>query len=582
MGNDNRAEVVLDGDVSPLRQKLREAAEGLKRFGKDGETAVASLTGPLGALQSKFVAIGAILAGGAVFRGAIEAAVQLTEESTKLGRALGISASEASVLREALTAGNTSQDEFVGAAKGLSKQLRENEDGLQAMGLKTRDAAGQLRPLNELTLDAIGVLNGYRAGTDRAIAGQVLFGKGFEMTSNLALLNKEAVGEVAEQMRALGMVATAEGAAAWQAYDDATDAAALTLKGLKTTIGNALMPVLAQLGNWFAEIGPYAVIATRGAVGGLISMFWLLKAALIQISEILNATVITMAEPIIAIGQAMARAITGDFGGAVDRMRQMATTTEAAWRTAFRNIQAEGAATGAKIWNLFAEGTPTAGPSKGGKSARGLMKDGNGKDTKGAADPSNMGAYETMLAERKNLYEQENVLRRFSKEQELAYWRELQATNEINSKDRLAIAKRTATLELEIRREGVRQGIELTKIEIEGQRDASLEKIDALEKEAQFAQAQDQITKDQLLAQQQAFLAQRYEIELLAAMQRQELASLNGDDPIEMARLRQQQLEIERRYQRELGEIQRQQILESSKDYRNLYAGTERVALPRC
>ncbi len=579
MSINQEANITLNGDVSPLRQKLREATEDLKRFGAEGGSAVGRLTGPLGALQSKFIAISALLAGGAVFKEVVAQAATLTEESAKLGRALGISASEASVLREALKAGNTSQEEFITAAKGLLKQVRENEDGLQAMGLKTRDAAGQLRPLNELTLDAIGVLNGYRAGTDRAIAGQVVFGKGFEMTSNLALLNKEAVADVATQMHALGMIVSTENVAAWEAFDDSGDRAHLTMLGLRTTIGNALMPVLAQLGNWFTEIGPIAAVALRGSIGGLISMFWLLKAALIQVSEVLNATVITIAEPIIAIGQSMARALTGDFAGAVDRMKEMAITTEMAWRTAFRNMQAEGAAAGTKIWNLFAEGTPTAGPGKGGKSAAGLLKDGkDGKESKDKKDPaelSHMATYDAELAVEKNKYEQENALRQFSKAQELEFWRDRLKNHEQGSKDWMAITKRTAALELDIRREGVRQGIALTKIEIEGQRDASLDKIDALEKEAQFALAEDQITKAQLLAQQQGFLDQRHEIELLAAAQREELAILTGDDPVEMARLRQQQLEIERSYQRELGEIQRQQTLESSKDYRNMYAGIE-------
>lgn len=556
MGNDNRAELILDGDVSPLRQKLREAADGLKRFGTEGEMAVGRLTGPLAALQSKFVAIGALLAGGAMFKESVMQTITLAEESTKLARALGISASEASILREALTAGNTSQEEFVAAAQKLAKQVRDNEDGLIGMGLKTRDAAGQLRPLTELTLDAIGVLNGYRAGTDRAIAGQVMFGKGFEMTSNLALLNKEAVGQVGEQMRALGLIASTESVAAWQAYDDASDSATLTLLGLKTAIGNALLPVLTQLGNWFAEVGPYAVVALKGAVGGLISMFWLLKAALIQVSEVLNATVITIAEPIIAIGQAMARALTGDFGGAVDRMKQMATTTETAWRTAFRNIQAEGAAAGAKIWNLFADGTPTAGPSKGGKSATGLIKNDDKKAKPAAADPSHMGTYEAVLAERKNLYEQENVLRQFSKQQELAYWRELQATYQINSKDQLAIAKRTATLELEIRREAAKSERDLRQAGIDHQRAAAVAQVQYEEQRARFARENGEITQRQLIALEEDFARRRFEIEYQAALDRLELTK---NDPAAsataLAQQKEQMLEIERNYQLRKGEL---------------------------
>ena len=108
-----------------------------------------------------------------MFKEAIAETVKFTEESTKLGEALGISAGQASVLREALEQGNTSQDEFVTAAKGLLKQVRENESGLNDMGLKTRDAAGQLRPLNDLTMDAIQVLNGYRAAVQAVKARSV-------------------------------------------------------------------------------------------------------------------------------------------------------------------------------------------------------------------------------------------------------------------------------------------------------------------------------------------------------------------------------------------------------------------------
>ncbi|MBU4003341.1 MAG: hypothetical protein KKD41_01600, partial [Gammaproteobacteria bacterium] len=272
MADDNRASIVLDGDVGPLRRKLREAGDHLKQFGKEGEGAVSGMTGPLENLQSKFVAIGAILAGGAVFKEAVAQAALMTEESMKLGRALDLTAAEASVLREALEAGNTSQDEFMRAAQGLGNKLRENEDDLQALGLVTRNAAGELRPLNELTLDAIGLLGDFRSSTDRAVAAQTIFGRGFELTSNLARMNKEAVASVEEQMRSLGIVVSEESVKAWEAFDDAGDRATLTMKGFKTIIGNALMPVLTKLGEWFSDIGPAAVVVIRGAIGGLISL----------------------------------------------------------------------------------------------------------------------------------------------------------------------------------------------------------------------------------------------------------------------------------------------------------------------
>jgi hypothetical protein len=548
--SDVRPEIVLDGDISPLRQKLREAGAQIKQFGQEGETAFSRMSGPLAALQSKFVAIGAILAGGAVFKEAVAQAVRFTEESTKLGRAMGISASQASVLREALEAGNTSQEDFVGASKGLARQIRENEDGLQAMGLKTRDAAGELRPLTDLTLEALDVLNGYRAGTDRAIAGQALFGKGFEMTSNLANMNKQAVAEVKDQMQALGMVASAESVAAWQAYDDAGDKANLTLKGMKTTIGNALMPVLTQLAEWFSAIGPAAVTVIRGAIGGLVSLFWGLRTAAVIAFQAINSAVVTIAEPIRAVGAAFVKLVQGDFKGAANELINIPKVIGDAWSGGWDTVVAEAEKARDEIVNLFAQGTPTGAPASGGKSAGGLVNKDKPKTAKEAADPSFMATYEARLAEVKNVYEQENALRQFSKEQELAYWRELQANLELTAKDRTAIAKRTATLELEIRRQLVKEERELTGVEIEHRRNAAMAQVQAQQQAANFARSNGEITKRQLLTLEEQFARQRFEIEYQALLERLELAKNDpNNSPAELARIKEQMLEVERNYQ---------------------------------
>lgn len=553
MADDNRANIVLDGDVGPLRQKLREAGNAFKQFGSDSERELGRMAGPLGRLQEKFVAIGALLAGGAVFKEAVSQAAQFAEESIKLGRALGISASEASVLREALVAGNTSQEEFVGAAKGLTKQIRENEAGLQAMGLKTRDAAGQLRPLNELTLDAIGLLNQYKASTDRALAAQALFGKGFEMTSNLAELNKEAVSGVSEQMRALGMVTSVESVAAWQAFDDAGDKATLVLKGIKTTIGNALMPVLAQLGEWFAAIGPAAVTVIRGAIGGLVSLFWGLKTAASVAFNVINAAVVQVAEPIRAVAVAFWKLLQGDFEGAKAEIVNIPKVWSAAWSQSFDNILESATEARDKMWALFAQGTDTAAPSKKGKSGAGLIKE---QEQKEKADPSFMQYYEAELAQRKAAFEQENTLRQFSKEQELAYWREVQQNLELTSKDRVAIAKRTATLELEIRRQSAKEQRDLDSVMVDSRRAAALAQIQYEAQQAGFARENGALTKRELLVLEEDFARRRFEIEYQALLERLQLAQSDPNaSPAELARIKEQLLEVERGYQLRRGEI---------------------------
>lgn len=568
MAEKSDASMTVSGDVSPLRQSLREAGNSLKQFGAEAESSISRATGPLNALQEKFLAIGALLAGGAVFKEAVAQAATFTEESIKLGRALDISASAASILRETLTAGNTSQEEFIGAAKGLAKQLINNESSLQAMGLATRDAAGNLKPLSDLVFEGIGVMNGYRAGTDRAIAGQALFGKGFEMTSNLAEMNKQAVADVTQQMRELGMVTTEETVAAYKAFDDAGDKSELTMKALFNTIGNSLMPVLTKLGEWFSSIGPSAVIAIRGSLSGLITGFWLLKNGVAIVWETINAMVVTVAEPLRVLASALMKIGTGDFSGALNEFKSGGQTMVNAWKGALAEMETSSAETQKKIVDIWAEGTPTATPGNGGKSATGLLK--VDKEKNGKGEQSHMAEYEAQLAAKKNLYEQENLLRQFSKEQELAYWRELQQAHNLTSNDRLAIAKRTATLELDIRRQNAKEQRDLDAAMVDSRRAAALAQIQLEEQQANSARENGAITQRELIAQQEEFARRRFEIEYRSQMQRLEMAKLDpNSSPAELLRIKEQMLEIERQYVLRRGEIQQQAVVESTATWRS-------------
>ena len=377
---DNKAQMTVDGDVSPLRQKLREAARDLKQFGDEGKSSVEGIGGPLKALQDKFVAIGAILAGGAVFKQAVTQAAEFAEESIKLGNALGISATEASTLISALEDIGVSQEEFISSSKGLLKEVKSNEEGLNAMGLKTRDAAGNLRPLNELMVDGIAVMNEYKAGTDRAIAGQALFGKGFDINGNLAKLNSETLRENAELQRALGLIVGQENVDAFNAYDQAMDQSGMTLKAMETTIGNALMPVLTKLGEWFVSVGPAAIVAIKGAIGGLVSVFWGLKMAVEFVWNAIAGGIEIITINALRMADALSHAFKLDFAGAKAAWERGGEMIGDTMKKRFENIVAAAEENRDRIWALFSEGAPAAAPGTGGKTAAGLVGNGDKGD----------------------------------------------------------------------------------------------------------------------------------------------------------------------------------------------------------
>ncbi len=67
------------------------------------------------------------------------------------------------------------------------------------------------------------------------------------------------------------------------------------------------MPVLTDLGSWFVSIGPAAITVIRGAVGGLLTVFHGLTMGVTVLWETLNAMVVTVAEPIRALGEAIGK-----------------------------------------------------------------------------------------------------------------------------------------------------------------------------------------------------------------------------------------------------------------------------------
>lgn len=540
---ENKAQIVVDGDVSPLRQKLREAGRDLKKFGDDGKSSVDGLSGAFSGLQSKFLAIGALLAGGAVFGRAVSEAASFTEQSIQMGRALGISATEAGKLKLVLEDNETSIEEFVGAAQKLLRQVNKNEEGLNKMGLATRAANGELRPLNELTLDALDVLNGYKAGTDRAVAAQAMFGKGADISTNMLKLNKEATKETIAFAEKLGLMVGGDNVEAFADYDDAMDKSQLVMKAVKTTIGNALMPVLSKLGEWFASIGPAAIVVIRGAVGGLISVFWGLKTAVSIVFNLMNASVVQIAEPIRAVGSAFMKLLKGDFAGAKAEIANIPKVWNAAWTGAFSNIVADATEARNKIFALFSDGTPSVKPSKGGKGAEDLL--GSDKKVKAAKpekefDMTGMRIEDAQRAER-------------------------------DAEKELEALRRVAEKELEIRRKIAQQTLQIKLLQADALRSAEMARIDEMAANSQYEVDIGQINQAQHLANLAVFNQQRLAAEQLYIDQKKQLALQDPDqNPVELERIELDKQEIRQRYAQQGMDIQRQQSLESQTIWQEL------------
>jgi hypothetical protein len=377
----------MRGLAEGATQELQQRAAGA--FGSFGQQAVRALND----VQSKLVqlppafrvvaggllAIVGTIAAGMAGKKFSDDAAGMIESARDLARALGITTNEASVWQAVLADVGASQGEFEGAARGLSRQLRTNEDDLKRVGLATRDAAGNLRPMNALIIDAIKLLGTYKEGTDRNVASQMLFGRGIDASSRLMLINQGVVDENRKAVEELGLMVGKNMTDAYEEYDAATDDAARKTKAFGLGIGVAVMPVLTELTEWLSSAFPIAKTIAVGAISGLATAFLGLTNGVRVVWETINAMVVTVAEPIRALATSIFKAASGDFRGAANEIKGIGSTISGAWKTAMTEMTASSQATSdriSRIWGFMSgpdstpgntgapAGTKTAPPTK--------------------------------------------------------------------------------------------------------------------------------------------------------------------------------------------------------------------------
>ena len=581
----------IDGNDSGLARAIASAKsnfsglEGAAKNGVGGITnSIAGIHPALGLVVAGVAALTAVLAG---IGNAVRSTTEAAESTMDLARALGVSTNEATVARMAMDDIGASQGDLETAGKGLVKQLRKNEEGLQAMGLKTRDASGNLRPLNDLIVDGIGVLGTYKEGTDRNAAAQEIFGKGIDGSSRLMLLNKQTMDDSRQAMQELGLEVGENSVAAWKEYDAASDRAGFSVKGMTKAIGDSLLPVVTTLTEIFNAIMPAAIVVVRGALGGLTTAFLAVRNGVVVVWEVINAMVVSVAEPIRALAVAIGKALTGDFAGAKDAIMNVGSTIKTAWSGAFDNIAASSQKTHDQIARLWSSDTK-AGSGGGMQGNKGFVsKEKKEKTAKEPAEESMMTFFEQQLTQRKLTYERENLLRQFSKEQELAYWNEMLQRKDLIEKDRAKIVQNAAKVELEILRESAKkkhdldiertkQNAELTMLAVESDKTAEMHRIEMLSEAANQELELGRMTEADHLARQQVFNQARLEAELAFLEAKRQIALLDPDkNVVLLEQLEMQKQEIRNRYALQETKLANQQALQAVQRQKSMQSTLE-------
>jgi len=280
-----KADVQGEGAVQGLATKLG----GLQKAGASVSSGFKGLAGAAGGLVGGLQALVPLATGAgmvAMAKGAIDAADNMNDLSQKTG----VSVERLSQFQQAAEKSGTSIEAVGGALIKLNRGLVDGkaQEALQGIGISATDAAGKLRPTDQILLEVSKKFAAMPDGAQKSALAMQLFGKSGADMIPMLNMGDQAIKDLAVTM-------TGDFAKGADEFNDKMVDLQTGMAKLGVSLGTALMPFLSAttdalvgLVNAFNSLpGPLQGIIA--GVGVLVISFGLLAPAIASVIQIAGA-----------------------------------------------------------------------------------------------------------------------------------------------------------------------------------------------------------------------------------------------------------------------------------------------------
>lgn len=369
MSDDANVNVAITAKFQNLIDGLGKSSNAVKQTTTEMRSQFQGLTQAVELVGGAFGTLVAVIAGGAVFRAAVDVVTHGVEEVRMFAMQLGMGTERASGFKDAIEDSGGSVSAMESSLNKLSLQLRTNEKGLQELGLKTRDASGHLRTADDLFFDAVAVMKQYKQGTDQNVVANTLFGRSVRDVRELMRVQKSDVEQSIADMKALGLIVGEEDVEANYRFIKASGDAQDVMDGLGKVIGQAVLPILSQLGEWFSQAGPTMVSVFRVAIAALFTPFYGLIGLAREMKGAMDIVFGSLGQMISRTTEAFIQAAHGDFAGAWKTIKDGGKDADAAVGKSLQQMSDDAIKTAKELSRLWDPQTTSVEPDGGGKSA---------------------------------------------------------------------------------------------------------------------------------------------------------------------------------------------------------------------
>lgn len=296
----------------------------------EGSPAVAqglkAVEGQVSSLKTMVAGLGAGLSVAALAQ-FVQGAINAADEMSKLSQKTGVAVKDLAGLQLAYQLSGNDAKSLETSLGRLSKTVTENNAAFDAMGVKTRAANGEVRPMRDILADVADKFASYSDGATKSALAQELFGRtGAEL---IPLLNSGADGlrEMDEMAQRLGLTMDQQTAQAAEKFNDTVELLHMGSQGLARQMAAQLLPTLVTItGELLNSKDSTLDLSTASRVlGNVLKGLFTLLAGGIQIAS-------NFGRFIGASAAALVQVVNGDFKGAWQTMTSMQEDNRTKWQ----------------------------------------------------------------------------------------------------------------------------------------------------------------------------------------------------------------------------------------------------------
>jgi len=238
--------IETEHDLESLQKELKDfgsvAAQKLKVVGQKFQE-VGGKIESAGRAMSKVSGVAAAALGGIAKLG--YDAVTAADDLNTLAKQTGVSTDQLQKWSYAADLVDVSSETIISAMKKMKKGLDSNSDAFAALGVRTRNNAGELRSSVDIFYDTIAALSRIDNETERDIAAMEIFGKSADDLAGIIDDGGAALKEYGKEAEQMGLIIGGE---ALDKLNEAND----TIDKLKATMGASFAQAGATIAQTFA------------------------------------------------------------------------------------------------------------------------------------------------------------------------------------------------------------------------------------------------------------------------------------------------------------------------------------------